>query len=227
MEEEVANFYRAPTNLSDLSDLYERIPEPVVVETSQTDEEFYKFRSSAKSKHRSLSLPPIRGNFVLINRMMNCTPLNKFRFGQLWSCYITFPHGVDNNAHLLCMRVLCTAVWLCNILEKGYRGKATRKMLIKLTYGVDFINIFSRLFISSRLRCFFAKQRLANGALIWRISPHILGEFHRQSLRQFGVNFINVKHTNFLYEHRFGSFFYVHGTIKKTAKTTFVRKICT
>ena len=89
MEEEVANFSRVvPTNgiddipMSDLSDLYERIPEPVVIETSQTDEEFYKFRSSAKSKHRSLSLPPVRGNFILINRMMNCSPINKFRFGK-------------------------------------------------------------------------------------------------------------------------------------------------
>jgi len=27
-----------------------------------------------------------------------------------------------------------------------------------------------------------------------------------------GVNFINVKRTNFSYEHRFGSFYYVHVT---------------
>jgi len=30
-----------------------------------------------------------------------------------------------------------------------------------------------------------------------------------------GVNFINVKRTNFSYEHRFGSFYYVHVTRKK------------
>jgi len=35
------------------------------------------------------------------------------------------------------------------------------------------------------------------------------------------VNFINVKRTNFSYERRFGSFYYVH----VTAKTTFVQKI--
>jgi len=41
-----------------------------------------------------------------------------------------------------------------------------------------------------------------------------------------GVNFINVKGTNFSYEHCFGSFYYVHVTRKKAAKTTFIRKIC-
>ena len=83
MEEEVTNFCRPVNGLDpipNLSDLYERIPEPMLIETSQTDEEFYKFQSSAKSKHRSLSLPPVRGNFILLNRMMNCSPLNnKFR----------------------------------------------------------------------------------------------------------------------------------------------------
>ena len=82
MEEEVTNFFRSGSgNGEDLADLYERIPEPVLIETSQADEFFYNsFKSSTKSKHRSLSLPPIRGNFVLINRMMNCTPLYKKRF---------------------------------------------------------------------------------------------------------------------------------------------------
>ncbi len=40
------------------------------------------------------------------------------------------------------------------------------------------------------------------------------------------VNFINILRTNFSYEHRFGSFFYIHVTRKKVAKTTFVQKIC-
>jgi hypothetical protein len=86
MEEEVANFCRPVNGLDpipNLSDLYERIPEPMLIETSQTDEEFYKFRSSAKSKHRSLSLPPVRGHFILLNRMMNTSPLNKFRSGRV------------------------------------------------------------------------------------------------------------------------------------------------
>jgi len=42
-----------------------------------------------------------------------------------------------------------------------------------------------------------------------------------------GVNFINVKCTIFLYEHRFSSFYYVHVTRKKVVKTTFERKIRT
>ncbi len=33
-----------------------------------------------------------------------------------------------------------------------------------------------------------------------------------------GVNFINVKRTNFLYERCFGSFYYVHVTRKKLSK---------
>ncbi len=33
-----------------------------------------------------------------------------------------------------------------------------------------------------------------------------------------GVNFINIKHTNFSYECRFGSFYYVHVTRKKLPK---------
>jgi hypothetical protein len=43
-----------------------------------------------------------------------------------------------------------------------------------------------------------------------------------------GVNFINVKRTNFSYERRFGSFYfyYVYVTRKKAAETMFVRKIC-
>jgi len=41
-----------------------------------------------------------------------------------------------------------------------------------------------------------------------------------------GVNFINVKNINFMYECCFGSFYYLHVTRKKAAKVTFVRKIC-
>ncbi len=33
-----------------------------------------------------------------------------------------------------------------------------------------------------------------------------------------GVNFFNILRTNFLYEHRFGSFFYVHVTREKLPK---------
>ncbi len=42
---------------------------------------------------------------------------------------------------------------------------------------------------------------------------------------QSGVDFINVKRTNFLYERHFGSFYYVHVTRKKADKTTSVQKI--
>ncbi len=42
-----------------------------------------------------------------------------------------------------------------------------------------------------------------------------------------GVNFINIKRTNFLYEYHFGSFYYVHVTALKAAETTFVWKIRT
>jgi len=41
-----------------------------------------------------------------------------------------------------------------------------------------------------------------------------------------GVNFINVKCTNFSYKRCFGSFYYVHVTRKNPAETMFVRKIC-
>jgi hypothetical protein len=41
------------------------------------------------------------------------------------------------------------------------------------------------------------------------------------------VNFINVKHTKFLYKHCFGSFYYVYVTTKKATEMTFVRKIRT
>jgi len=33
-----------------------------------------------------------------------------------------------------------------------------------------------------------------------------------------GVNFINIKHTIFLYERRFGSFYYIHVTTEKLPK---------
>jgi len=39
-----------------------------------------------------------------------------------------------------------------------------------------------------------------------------------------GVNFINVKHTNFSYERRFGSFYYVHVTRKKLPKQCLYKK---
>jgi hypothetical protein len=39
-----------------------------------------------------------------------------------------------------------------------------------------------------------------------------------------GVNFINVKCTNFLYERRFGSFYYVHVTRKKLPKQRSYKK---
>jgi len=39
-----------------------------------------------------------------------------------------------------------------------------------------------------------------------------------------GVNFINIKCTPFLYERHLGSFFYVHGTRKKAAEMTLIRK---
>jgi len=42
-----------------------------------------------------------------------------------------------------------------------------------------------------------------------------------------GVNFINVKCTNFLYECHFGSFFSSYMYVVKAAKMTFVRVICT
>ncbi len=42
-----------------------------------------------------------------------------------------------------------------------------------------------------------------------------------------GVNFINVKRMPFLYEHHFGSFFYVHVTRKKAAEMTFMQKMRT
>ncbi len=42
-----------------------------------------------------------------------------------------------------------------------------------------------------------------------------------------GVNFINVKHANFLYERYFDSFFSSNMYIVKAAETTFVQKICT
>jgi len=41
------------------------------------------------------------------------------------------------------------------------------------------------------------------------------------------VNFINILRTNFSNECRFGSFYYVHVTRKKAAKTTFAQKIRT
>ncbi len=40
------------------------------------------------------------------------------------------------------------------------------------------------------------------------------------------VNFINVKHAHFLCKLCFGSFYYVHVTRKKAAKTMFMPKIC-
>ena len=89
MEEEVANFCRPPGPYEDLSELYERVPEPFTIEPSHTDEEFFKFQNSAKSKSRSLSLPPIRGNFKLLNRMLNCSPLDKKRFEINFKSLIT------------------------------------------------------------------------------------------------------------------------------------------
>jgi len=38
------------------------------------------------------------------------------------------------------------AVWLCNFLAKNISAKAARKMLMKLTTGVDFTNILSAAF---------------------------------------------------------------------------------
>jgi len=39
-----------------------------------------------------------------------------------------------------------------------------------------------------------------------------------------GVNFINILLTNFSYEHRFGSFFYVHVTREKLPKQRLYKK---
>jgi hypothetical protein len=42
-----------------------------------------------------------------------------------------------------------------------------------------------------------------------------------------GVNFINVKHTNFLYKHHFGSFYFVYETREKLLKRRSYEKNCT
>ncbi len=80
------NFSRRPYSMNmstseskNLSDLYERVPQQSINEMAQTDEEFYKFHASEKSKFRSLSLPPIRGKFVLLSRRMNTSPTEKKR----------------------------------------------------------------------------------------------------------------------------------------------------
>jgi len=41
---------------------------------------------------------------------------------------------------------------------------------------------------------------------------------------EYGVNFINVKRTNFLYKRHFGSFNYVHVTRKKLSKQRLYEK---
>ncbi len=48
--------------------------------------------------------------------------------------------------------------------------------------------------------------------------------WRRPRLRLSGVNFINVKRANFLYECHFGSFFYVHVTKKKLPKQRSYKK---
>lgn len=80
------NFCRRPYSMNmstseskNLNDLYDRVPEQSITEMAQTDEEFYKFHASEKSKFRSLSLPPIRGKFVLLSRRMNTSPTEKKR----------------------------------------------------------------------------------------------------------------------------------------------------
>jgi len=45
----------------------------------------------------------------------------------------------------------------------------------------------------------------------------ISGDFNIDNISP-GANFINVKCMNFLYEHRFGSFYYAHVTRKKLPK---------
>ena len=107
MEEEVVNFSNRNNNGfgagENLEDLYERIPEPVTVEASRQDEFFYNnYKTSKKAKHRSLSLPHVRGNFILINRMTNCSPLNKARFWKfLTKVTQTLRHAYSQDPILL------------------------------------------------------------------------------------------------------------------------------
>ncbi len=51
------------------------------------------------------------------------------------------------------------------------------------------------------------------GEEFWLVGPDFPIEM--VSTRLPGVNFINILHTSFLYEHHFGSFFYVHVTREK------------
>jgi len=48
----------------------------------------------------------------------------------------------------------------------------------------QFRQIFTNFLSKQDEELFFGKCRLANGTLIWQISPHILGIFHQLSLRQ-------------------------------------------
>jgi len=59
----------------------------------------------------------------------------------------------------------------------------------------------------------------------WHNFKFLVINVYRSITMRSGVNFINVKRTNFSYKRCFSSFYYVHVTRKKTAKMTFVRKI--
>jgi len=69
------------------------------------------------------------------------------------------------------------------------------------TYNAFLDNLSKNVLLTSE-RIYFVKQIIFD---LW-------------FLKSTGVNFINVKHTNFLYQRRFSSFYYVHVTREKLPK---------
>jgi len=116
-------------------------------------------------------------------------------------------------------------VWLCNCCWKEIGTKAARKMLVKLTQGVNFINIlcphFAPIFWNQKItRLNVTRKKLLNLLLYTKFALKILMKLTQVA------NFINVKRTNFSYKCRvlaaFSCYMYVE---KRRSYKKFVRKM--
>ncbi len=74
--------------------------------------------------------------------------------------------------------------------------------------------------LNEKISGFEEKSRFRSGTRVKRRIRRLDETF----ITREGVNFINVNHANFLYEHRFRSFYYVHITREKLPKQHLYKK---
>jgi hypothetical protein len=87
-----------------------------------------------------------------------------------------------------------------------------RKKEVVMNKGVDFTNIFSGAFMCTESQK--RKKTVSLTVFFALLVSACINAAHKMKLTSV-VNFINILHTNFLYERYFGSFFYIHVTREK------------